>query len=236
MQELEKTMRLVLSLILLLWCSLAHANTRDGLIGWWTLDEPTGAVFYDSSWKGPYGTGTDTTSISNCPRGNCLSFNGTTSIITTASFVSAGDFSFFMWVYLKGDGTTDYNSILLVNASPFRQFFINNGTHNLSFYATATGIIDSGVAIPLNRWSHVGFTLSGTTYNFYVNGSSVYSGTGTIGDATGPLNIGSFSPSGFSNANFDDVRIYNRALTNQEIKDLYNPGTIIKGTGIKFNY
>jgi len=85
--------------------------------------------------------------------------------------------------------------------------------------------------LPLNTWSHLCATYSGgTTVNFYVNGSSLGSGTlgplgGALNTATGALNsslvIASYNGSLFPfNGKIDDVRIYYNALTAAQIRQL----------------
>ena len=85
--------------------------------------------------------------------------------------------------------------------------------------------------LPLNTWSHLCATYSGgTTVNFYVNGSSLGSATlgplgGALNTATGALNssliIAAYNGSLFPfNGKIDDVRIYNNALSANQIRQL----------------
>jgi hypothetical protein len=79
-----------------------------------------------------------------------------------------------------------------------------------------------------NRWYHVAiaYDKSTGTASFYVDGALLCSQAQTAGIAAsngGPLYIG-YSPIGpdeFSNGLIDDLRIYNRALSGEEIGDLF---------------
>ena len=82
----------------------------------------------------------------------------------------------------------------------------------------------------MNTWSHVAFVSDGANTTIYVNGVVVKSGALTLnaGNTTGEF-IGSSSSNGSSptspfNGLLDDVRVYNRALSPAEIKDIYDAG------------
>ena len=78
----------------------------------------------------------------------------------------------------------------------------------------------AGTALPLNTWTHVAMTCNGTTMSLYRNGTLV--GTlaqpGPTAVSTDPLRIGGNSVwDEFFQGRIDEVRIYNRALTVNEI-------------------
>lgn len=153
--------------------------------------------------------------------GKVLDFNGTSSIITTTdSYVCSGDFAISAWVYIKGNGS-GYNNIWLVNNTPYRQVYVLNTTYALAFYNAAGGGYSIAATVTLNKWQHIGFSLTGTTATFFLDGVMVDTRTVTVTAATGVLNIGGFS-SGFSNARIDNVRSYNRGLLAQEMQQLYS--------------
>jgi Concanavalin A-like lectin/glucanases superfamily/Divergent InlB B-repeat domain/Immunoglobulin I-set domain len=86
-----------------------------------------------------------------------------------------------------------------------------------------------GPPIPLNEWTHLAISLDGATKRLYVNGAEVASAkqpNALIYDATPvPVTIGSdwennASGNGF-NGRIDEVALYNRALTADEVYSIY---------------
>ena len=100
-----------------------------------------------------------------------------------------------------------------------------------------------------NQWYHITLLSNGTSCKYYINGNLVY----TNGVGTGPQNSGTnqfvigihrdLSSRRF-NGVIDDVRIYNRALSDEEVAYLHCPAqvdidlndtTIYTGTTLTFN-
>ncbi|MFC1534682.1 LamG-like jellyroll fold domain-containing protein, partial [Thermodesulfobacteriota bacterium] len=80
-------------------------------------------------------------------------------------------------------------------------------------------------AIQANQWQHIAMTWDGTTVTVYYNGvaenNTAYAGP--IPTSNGDLEIGVYSggaPIPYFDGAIDDVRIYNRALSNTEIQSL----------------
>jgi chitodextrinase len=98
------------------------------------------------------------------------------------------------------------------------------GTADVAAYGTS--------ALPQNTWTHLAVTYDGTTLLLYVNGVQVSSlgRTGNIVTSTNPLQIGGDSFFGqYFNGIIDEVRVYNVALTPEEIQTDMN--TAIGGSG-----
>jgi len=80
--------------------------------------------------------------------------------------------------------------------------------------------------VSAGQWSHVVFTSDGTTLRLYINGvldpnSAIISGT--VGTNTHNLYVGLYpGPALPFNGTIDEVRVFNRALTAEEIGWLYN--------------
>ncbi len=74
----------------------------------------------------------------------------------------------------------------------------------------------------LNVWRHMCATYSGATEQLFVDGTAVASKPVTLATASGTLKIGRgiFAGADYFTGSIDDVRIYNRALTNTEIQTL----------------
>ena len=79
-----------------------------------------------------------------------------------------------------------------------------------------------------NIWNHLVGTYDGTTLRIYVDGvlagSTVAVGTIDATTLDSLIGVHNSLATNFFNGLLDDVRIYNRALSNDEIKQLYNMG------------
>ena len=162
----------ILFLIIFLLPYQAHADLRNGLVGWWKFDEASGNAI-DSSSQGNTGTVTGTTVVLNCKRGRCRSFNGTSDHITLGTFTGLGtsNRSVSVWFSVPGgagsrrvftlpadQGTTDTPAIM-VNA--------NSVGASIEFGGTPW---DCGVTLTLipNAWNHVVGTIE--VHDLYIPG------------------------------------------------------------------
>ena len=94
-------------------------------------------------------------------------------------------------------------------------------------------ISDSVISSSPDQWYQIGISYDDLNdiYNFYCNGNNVMNGTADIEilDNDKPLYFGcsllqSGQPGAFSNIIMDEVRIYNRVLSDIEINSLYHEG------------
>ena len=102
------------------------------------------------------------------------------------------------------------------------------GLENIGWTAN-TNEGTTNVDVPLNQWSYIVATWkSGDTKKVYINGKLVTNWTtvwtGSIKyDSSTEMNIGRQPDIGrYFNGSIDDTRIYNRALSESEIQELYN--------------
>jgi hypothetical protein len=96
--------------------------------------------------------------------------------------------------------------------------------------------VDGGQAIPLNAWTHVALTFDGTSAVAYINGTvtrSLSGLAGTIGSSASPLMLGARSPGELANKPqdrfnglIDEVEIYDRALTAEEVAGRFKAGSM----------
>ena len=74
--------------------------------------------------------------------------------------------------------------------------------------------------VPINEWSHIVGTWDGSKQKIFLNGALVGTKTNTPSGKIDNLEGGDISISALPNT--DDVRIYNRALSAEEVKALYD--------------
>ncbi|OQX11637.1 MAG: hypothetical protein BWK80_44550 [Desulfobacteraceae bacterium IS3] len=106
------------------------------------------------------------------------------------------------------------------------------GLENIGYTDTDINEGATNAAVPLNQWSHIVATWkSGDTKKVYINGQLVTNWTtiwtGNIKyNSNTELSIGRQPDLGrYFNGSVDDVRIYNRAISEAEIRQLYDSGS-----------
>lgn len=115
----------------------------------------------------------------------------------------------------------------------------SNGFPQINFNFKNGNVGSTNGALPLNVWKHVCCVRAGTALRIYVNG--VLNATGTPGSTAPvysfPARIGTMFFNGFTppqynghNGKIDELRIYNRALTDLEIINLANVTLPVKLT------
>jgi hypothetical protein len=131
--------------------------------------------------------------------------------------VGADDFTVEAWVYLLGNRT--FNHIVSKGGQNAREWALNVGPSNISFYWSTNGLSlgDSSVSrsatLPLNEWMHIAAVKSGTTIKIFKDGvqqgsdgafTSIFSGNGTFWVGRF-MDFGQISHS--LNGHLDDLRI-----------------------------
>lgn len=100
-------------------------------------------------------------------------------------------------------------------------FYSEKGGPYADYYCSQT----TGEILP-NVWYHGVFVAEEPNIYIYVDGNMVGSCSNAIGkstDTTAPIQIGAFTySSAYYSGITDDIRIYNRALSEAEIQELYN--------------
>jgi len=151
--------------------------------------------------------------------GNAVSFDGVDDHITTSAYLvpTTGDFTIDFWVFNKTN-------------SGFREF-ISQGSSGDAFYIGIDGSgamrcgdnwQTTGVTLPLNKWTQVTMIKSGTNAALYLNGIQVATQTGYSISSAGTNTLIGRQYGGlaeFPNALLDEVRIWNTALTQSQIRD-----------------
>jgi hypothetical protein len=218
------------------------SSLRTGMIAWWKLDETTGNRL-DSHTNaiplvpsGPIGAGFATGKFSN---GATIVASGNTNGKLTASDTVAmdltGGYSWAGWVKLTGSGNTVYLTeksgeviIGLAGGVVTAQLY-NGGSGRSGITSSAQTQVYDGT------WHHIVVTLPAVNPQageIYVDGIRVTTGTtyaapgysGWVNTANA-LDIGRVNNGGDPIKTFDEVSIYGRYLTEEEVAMLYNGGT-----------
>src|SRR3989344_5571767 len=217
-------------------------SLRSGLVGYWTFDgkDMANGVALDKS--GNFATGTPfniatSTFYAAGKIGQGLKFDGVNDkvvISNTGNLNNLSQKSVFLWVnFKKNKGSYAYDGGYWT--SPYGDLLEKSAIDKkVTIYVkNSTGIVVSFALdgyFPLDTWKYVGYTYDGNFVRYYVNGTEISAAvdslTGTIAGSAYNPTIGCHN----NDTNFcaneivDDVRIYNRALTANEITALYNLG------------
>jgi hypothetical protein len=202
----------------------------NGLVGWWKFDEGSGTVAYDSSGNGNDGSLTNGPTWTAGKIGGALSFDGLNDFVYVPSIrsVNGGGVTFAVWIKPTHFDSIDYPHIIsgagvsFHGAGPAYIPSNNKGRVGLYLGGSSAGEVFTRV-VPLLDWSHITAISNGTNYQIFWNGvleqqsSQV---TGQVGNSS--IMIGSEANTWLGL--IDDVRIYNRALSAEEVQALYNLG------------
>jgi hypothetical protein len=202
----------------------------NGLVGWWKFDEGSGTVAYDSSGNGNNGNLTNGPTWTDGKVGGALSFDGVNDYVNVPSIqsVNGGGVTFAVWIKPTHFDSIDYPSIISGAGVSFHgsgpAYISSNNKGRVGFYlsGSSAGNVFTRV-VPLLDWSHITAISNGTNYQIFWNGvleqqsSQV---TGQVGNSS--IMIGSEANTWLGL--IDDVRIYNRALSAEEVQALYNLG------------
>jgi hypothetical protein len=221
------------------------ATTATNLLAYWTLDEGSGSLAYDSSGNGNTGAvsfggnGGAWTSSGMVNGALYVDGNGTQVIvsnsaslnpvngITVAAWVNDASGGWYNTPRILEKGKTDNQYALFVNSSGTSLEFLVSGVSN--------GVITAGVP-SLGGWHHLAGTYDGSSLmSFYIDGQLVTQqvASGGMPVTTDLLTIGNRPGGGLAyqlNGFVDDVRIYGSALAPSQIAQLYNFDSV--GDGI----
>jgi hypothetical protein len=211
-----------------------NASAPTGMVARLTFDDGTAK---DSSGYNNNGTLVNGATIVDEPQhGKVLSLNGTDGYVDLGNGPSlnlSDDGLATMTAWVKVAVSHNHNTILSKGEWKDAYSLVIKGDTipaNLLWTGNDTGVF-SGDPVPLNTWTHVAVTINGDLTSFYLNGQ--LSGA-TNQDRGNPIDntsvdvcIGREQYSGslpagrwFFNGKLDDVRIYQRALSQAEIQSV----------------
>lgn len=205
----------------------------NGLLGWWSLSGNA----IDSSGNGYNGVNMGATASSD-RFGNldgCLYFDNDYVEVLNLPLNFQTDFTFSFWQklnsYSHAKVIVDMNQNAICNGTP--HIWQYSDSVRLGMCSTAVGSLSlGGQANLLNNWVNFTFTSSSGVINMYKNGM-LYFTMFNIWPAT-PISQFTLANGGNtsailhgepSNIFLDDVGLWTRVLTQNEITDLYNSGT-----------
>ncbi|MDE1966982.1 MAG: LamG domain-containing protein [Patescibacteria group bacterium] len=218
--------------------SVGPSTLYSGLVGWWTFDGNSMKTdVADSSGHGDNGTisGMSLASAVTIGKiGQALSLSGSSAYVNVSPFPSAAHpLSVSAWVYPTSLSSGSFGggvggTIIDENEGGGTAGWIFGIRNNNTLWFWPSGGNDkfSSGTVPLDKWTYVTATYDGTDIRFYLNGvlDSTQAMSAPQGGATF-FKLGAQSwITGWWKGALDDVRIYDRALSAEEIGQLYAMG------------
>lgn len=212
----------------------AGAESESGLVGYWKLDKGSGTLVTDSSGNGNIGTLLGQPSWVVGKTGKALQFNSVGDCVDCGNDSILAPASITVSLWGKRDSTIGWADTFITrpHGGWTSSYAIRKDRFIINF--TTQGEKQILFTVPgFEEWTHYVLTYDGSNMRGYINGvevsNSPVSVTDTIlyssaGDA--PVVIGAHGKGGAGalNGAIDEVRIYNRALSKEEVKEQYGKG------------
>jgi hypothetical protein len=204
-----------------------------GLVAQFNFDESDPVVVTDLSPAGNNGTITGAVRAAGI-RGNALQFDGVDDWVTvndSASLDLTTGMTLEAWV--KPSALAGWNTVVLKETGGGLAYslYANDDAPRAAGYCRI-GWIDESVAgaagLTLDVWTHLAVTYDSGSMQLYINGelAATHAITGAIATSDEPLRIGGNAVWGeFFTGLIDEVRIYDRALTQAEVNADMNQTT-----------
>jgi len=224
--------------------SIPEDTFTRGLVGYWAFEEGSGTTAYDASSyanDGTFGTymATSTDAWTTGKVGGALQFDGTDDYVDCGNRASlnfgTGDFSLELWVK-----TTDTAGFILHKGQ------VGTKAYYITFTSDSSGKIEAKIiddvpvaktitsasAINDGSWRHIVVVFDRSANGqIYIDGSADgnpvdITAVGDTDNATYGLHLGRqrTATANYFSGLIDEVRIYNRALSAEEVRYHYNRG------------
>lgn len=180
---------------------------------------------------------------------NALQFNGTSSyveIMDNNAIDLSADFTIEAWIYPTGPGSDGTQGGMIINKeNSYEIARFADGTIQFALSANGAGgwaWTNTGAIAPQDQWSQIALVKSGTSIVLYMNGVSVYSDNSqpaTLNANTYNLRFGtrSIGTLTYFNGDMDEVRIWNTARTQAEVKaNMFNNNLSNGASGLEAYY
>jgi len=223
---------------------VAQADITTGLVGYWSLNDGSGTTVLDTSGSNKNATLHANTTWVSGKFGNAIDFSTATSTgqsMWVNNFTGTTTFTYSLWVkhaavadvtddggqYIIGQQTSGANPCVRLASSYYIDF---GGAKKVIFTSIIGGTVtyDWDYFASSTDWTLFTVTNDPTNnvFNLYINGSKIGT-SGAFGCNTAFENVlvvgmhPSIVASRVWNGAVDDVRFYNRALTESDVQELY---------------
>ena len=212
-----------------IFSSLLMVMQEKGLVGYWNFDEIKEGIVKDLSFRNNDGKIVGAKEVEGIS-GKALFFDGNSYIDcgTGADFVFTGDYSIELWV--KHSSVDSQIYVSKWTGSSYESFwwigYYEGVVQFADYYTLGIGRRIKGYQIADDKWHYIVGVKEGGNISLYIDGENVGEGKsseGILGRNDAPLTIGCYGKTrGWRfKGIIDEVKIYNRALSEEEIKKKY---------------
>ena len=210
---------------------------QASLVAYYKMDEteggtaPGGKDINDYSGQANHGTNNGANYGTTGIIGTALEFDGTDYVdVGNNAVLTPSDISISAWI--KASTLDTYNGIITNKPDANHGINLQIGTSRIAALVgdgSAYTYVNTTWAPDVDIWYHIVITHNSSDNNniLYVNGNNENEATRALAYST-PVNtiIGRFYTGSLPfNGLIDEIRIYNRVLSSDEVTDLYNKGT-----------
>ncbi|UCD15472.1 MAG: DUF2341 domain-containing protein [Candidatus Omnitrophota bacterium] len=195
----------------------AQTDLIPGLVGLWHFNEGSGMSAQDSSPSNNTGTLVNTPVWIAGKFGRALNFDGTSDYVNISPINMNGDRTMAAWVKFPLPTTAQGWRTLFQRQGGTYHHIIWDSSGNIGCYNNSWSSSGYNTNSLSAGWHHIAAISSGGTTKFYIDGNYVSTANtqitqdlSRIGNHTDSQNVGSV----------DEVAIFNRAVTPDEIEDL----------------
>jgi hypothetical protein len=207
----------------------------DGLYAYWKFDEGAGTTIADTTGNHNNLTSSRLEWNESGKYNNAAQFNGVNATVSYNNVNFTNNLTIITWVYQTqaardimgkwSGGATNKSFILYTSNTTLNKlvFAISGDGSNASSYSNST------VGVPLNQWTMIAVTYNGSYIKEYLNMRQVYGGATTISSlyqAPQNMYMGSSYIAGYYKGNLDNTIMYDRALNETELNQIYYDGLI----------
>ena len=214
----------------------APAIPTAGLVAWYKMDSIAGGVLVDEI--GSYSGTLNDASLATGVVGSSIQFSGfSNSVARAASAAASSEFTINLWLKINNITGTKFIFAHGVNAGDAaRNYQITHdpaymgGRISLAAWNTSGAVYEAAVtsAAADTAWRMISICVSSSQIKAYENGVlvSTVPYAGVIGGRSSGFSMGAWERSGkptdlYAACNIDQVRMYDRALSDIEIGQLY---------------
>jgi len=220
--------------------SIPEDTMTRGLVGYWGFDEGSGSIAYDSSGYSNNGS-TTMASWTKGKIGGALSFDGTDDYVDAGNGASLNVTNITISSWFKVTSYLAASNPRIISkpaqaghSDPYEVYSLQFPTASSFNYTMRISVdgtdydVDSGLSPSTGQWHHGVATFDGTNVKLYIDGIllKTESHPGSITTSIYDVYIGDYPRATGCHFNglIDEVRIYNRALSADEVRYHYNRG------------